>query len=199
MQASLMPFISQRSCRAKCCGPTTGGCCYLERCCAPAALVAYMPHIIASSWAIFQWPSWPTLPTGRGRWRRVAATLRAAGPPESAAPTERCNAPLPHRVRDDRCPFGRRAVQLQPLGGQRAERLLLVIPGLDDFVDDQRARADPGTDVVMLPPVRLELAHQRPGLPRHGHRQETVAPAVAGRSKTARHPLGPEHFEALRQ
>src|SRR5436190_1170050 len=92
-----------------------------------------------------------------------------------------------------------RDAALQLLGGQGAERCLIVIPGLDDFVDDLCARADPGADVIMLAPVRLELADQRAGLPRNGHRQEAIAPAVAGRRETARHPLGPEHFEALRQ
>src|SRR5438128_354232 len=90
---------------------------------------------------------------------------------------------------------GSRAVQLQPLGGQRPERLLVVVPRSDDRVHHPHRNVEEGADEVLPSRVLLKLA-------RRGEGQEAVAPTMPARLEAARHafwsqrlePFGEEYF-----
>src|SRR2546422_2622669 len=55
---------------------------------------------------------------------------------------------------------GSRAVQLQPLGGQRPERLLVVVPRSDDRVHHPHRNVEEGADEVLLSRVLLKLVRR---------------------------------------
>src|SRR5439155_24463742 len=90
-------------------------------------------------------------------------------------------------------------VQLEPLGSERSEILLVVIPGSHHLVDHLDSHADQSTDEVMLPPVLLELAGQGIGRSSDGEGQEAVAPAMPGRRQTTAHSLRAERVKGGRQ
>src|SRR2546425_7242754 len=88
-----------------------------------------------------------------------------------------------------------RAVQLQPLSGQRPERTLLLVPGPDDLVHHLHSDAEQGADVVLPAPVPVELTCQHTWLSVRGEGQEAIVPVMATRLEAARHALGPQRFE----
>src|SRR2546428_7082023 len=50
-----------------------------------------------------------------------------------------------------------RAVQLQPLTGERPERSLVVVPGPDDLVHNLTSDAEQGADIVLHSPLPVGL------------------------------------------